>query len=706
MSVLQSAFELKSAEATSARTEATAAREDADAKRAEADNAASEATAAREDADAKRDEVLSFSGFIPGSIGETKTLYLAEAAVAAAPVTKVSATVVAADAPAACAQAYASMSLASTFGTCDAVSPSGRRRLLVANYSVGVLLSATELDEDVISSSAASFAGATVVFVDPATEMIAFGANSAAANAFRASAATAATKAATATTLEAEATALESEATALETRATSLEAEAATLEEQLALAVAAATPEEGPNVALIAGASVGGVVFLILAYAAYVYRRKIAGACACASPFRRRDGASGSGAGSGSGFGSGFGSRFGSRPVSGSARRDGGFDDPATIDPSASRRDDDRGDVAPARARAFVSPREAGPPWACPACTYHNDGVDERCGACDGPRPARSVAPPRDAPVGVGASPAITAAPAPASDSWAAFPPSSAAAFEPSSSAFASEPAPAFATEPAPAFASAFAPVAAAPSLAASASHASFASFDAAAPAAPAALAVAPAGLTVAPAPASFEPPPREAAEERARLERLEADMRRLRDAEAAGAAFGEEDEDPFGDEEDDEDPFGEASPSEEDEDPFGEASSEDAGGEVGAFGAFGAEPVPVDPANPEETARGDFGFGFVESAEGGHDGAFEGFDAGAPAETFAAFDSAEGGDDAAPEPAPPPTFEATSFATPEPSRADAFGGDQEDPFGEASSEEDPFGDASTESDEDTFGAP
>ena len=681
MSALRSAAEVKSAEATSARSAATAAREDADAKRAEADTAASEATAAREDADAKRDEVLSFSGFRSGSIEETKTLYLAEAAVAAAPVTKVSATVDAADAPAACAQAYASMSLASTFGTCEATAPSGRRRLL-ATFSVGVLLSAAELDEDVISSSAASFAGATVVFVDPAREMIAFGANSAAANAFGASAATAATKAATATALEAEATALESEATALETRATSLEAEAATLEEQLALAVAAATPEEGPNVALIAGASVGSVAFLILAYAAYVKREKIAGACAFLS--RRRDGSSGS--------------RFGSRPVSGSARRDGGFDDPATIDSSPSRRDDNRGDVAPARARAFVSPREAGPPWACPACTYHNDGVDERCGACDGPRPARSVAPPRDASVGVGASPAIAAAPAAASDSWAAsFPPSSAAAFEPSSSAFASEPA------PAPAFASAFAP-APATSLAASASHASFASFDGAAPAAPAALAV-------APAPASFEPPPREAAEERARLERLEADMRRLRDAEAAGAAFGEEDEDPFGDEEDEEDPFGEASPSEEEEDPFGEASSEDAGGEVGAFGAFGAEPVPVDPANPEETARGDFGFGSVESAEGGHDGAFEGFDAGAPAETFAAFDSAgissaEGGGDAAPEPAPPPPFEATSFATPEPSRADAFGGDEEDPFGEASSEEDPFGDASTESDEDTFGAP
>ena len=72
--------------------------------------------------------------------------------------------------------------------------------------------------------------------------------------------------------------------------------------------------------------------------------------------------------------------------------------------------------------------REAGPPWACPACTYHNDGVDEQCGACGGPRPARSIARSRDAPVGVGASPTISVAPATASDSWAAFPPSSAAA--------------------------------------------------------------------------------------------------------------------------------------------------------------------------------------------------------------------------------------------------------------------------------------
>ena len=116
--------------------------------------------------------------------------------------------------------------------------------------------------------------------------------------------------------------------------------------------------------------------------------------------------------------------------------------------------------------------------------------------------------------------------------------------------------------------------------------------------------------------------------------------MRRLRDAEAAGAAFEEEDkedEDPFGEASlsaSDEDPFGEASPSASDEDPFGirsgrGSSSEDVGGEGDRFGAFGADQVSVHPVNPEKNARGDFG------------GVFEGFDAGAPAETFAAFDSA-----------------------------------------------------------------
>ena len=180
--------------------------------------------------------------------------------------------------------------------------------------------------------------------------------------------------------------------------------------------------------------------------------------------------------------------------------------------------------------------------------------------------------------------------------------------------------------------------------------------------------------------------------------------MRRLRDAEAAGAAFEEEDkedEDPFGEASlsaSDEDPFGEASPSASDEDPFGEASSEDVGGEGDRFGAFGADQVSVHPVNPEKNARGDFG------------GVFEGFDAGVPAETFAAFDSAgisapESAGDAN-ESASPPTFEATSFATPEPPGVDALGGDEEDPFGDASSEEDPFGEASTESEEDTFGAP
>ena len=587
---------------------------------------------------------MRISTFGTGSIEEAE--YLAEAAVAAIPVKRVSATVDADGAVAACAQAYTSMNLLSTIGTCYAFSSSGRRRLLAA-FSVRVLLSTADLDEDTILRSAENLTVDTVS--DIAQEMIDIGANPEAAEAFGTSAETAATKAATAATLEAEATALESEASALETRATSLEAEAANLESELTLAIAAATPEEGPNVALIAGASVGGVAALILACVSFAYRRRFIAACARLRG--RRDGAS-----------SGSGSRFGSTPRSGSARRDDGFDDPATIDPSPSRRDDHRGDVARAR--------EAGPPWACPACTYHNDGVDEQCGACGGPRPARSIARSRDAPVGVGASPTISVAPATASDSWAAFPPSSAAAVsEPtfvSEPALVSEPAPAPAPAPASAFAS------------------SFASFDGAAPSAPA-------GLAAAPAPASFELPPREAGEERARLERLEADMRRLRDAEAAGAAFEEEDKE-------DEDPFGEASPSASDEDPFGEASSEDVGGEGDRFGAFGADQVSVHPVNPEKNARGDFG------------GVFEGFDAGVPAETFAAFDSAgisapESAGDAN-ESASPPTFEATSFATPEPPGVDALGGDEEDPFGDASSEEDPFGEASSESEEDTFGAP
>ena len=101
----------------------------------------------------------------------------------------------------------------------------------------------------------------------------------------------------------------------------------ANLESELTLAIAAATPEEGPNVALIAGASVGGVAALILACVSFAYRRRFIAACARLRG--RRDGAS-----------SGSGSRFGSTPRSGSARRDDGFDDPATIDPSPSRRDD------------------------------------------------------------------------------------------------------------------------------------------------------------------------------------------------------------------------------------------------------------------------------------------------------------------------------------------------------------------------------
>ena len=363
--------------------------------------------------------------------------------------------------------------------------------------------------------------------------------------------------------------------------------------------VAAATVDTSQIVALTAGTSAGGVAFFILACCAFIYRRKIIAACACLRG--RRDGAS-----SGSGF----------------ARRDDGFDDPAKIDPSPHRWNDYHDDVAPAHARAFVSPHVPGAhpptdspgprawrradsnlraessrllPWTCPSCTYYNDAVDERCGACDGPRPARSVALPHGAPVSLGASPSFATIPA-----------------------FVSEPAPA----PTPAFASSFAPVpasfapprevaeerarlegleadaqrlgdteaeerawlerleadmrrlrdsAAAPSLGSSSSQGSLASLDRAAPSASV-------GLAAAPAPASFESPPRKVAEEHARLEGLEADaqrlgdteaeerawlegleadMRRLRDAVAVGAASEEEDDD---------------------EDPFGEASSEDAG--------------------------------------------------------------------------------------------------------------------------------
>ena len=96
--------------------------------------------------------MLRISTFGAGSIEEAE--YLAEAAVAAIPVKRVSATVDADGADAACAQAYTSMSLSSTIGTCYAISSSGRRRLL-AQFSVRVLLSTADLDEDTISRAAA-----------------------------------------------------------------------------------------------------------------------------------------------------------------------------------------------------------------------------------------------------------------------------------------------------------------------------------------------------------------------------------------------------------------------------------------------------------------------------------------------------------------------------------------------------------------------
>ena len=94
-----------------------------------------------------------------------KATLLADALIAGADITEVTVTQDAASAVIACDAVYGDMGVDQTIGFCQASLASGRRRLL-ADYSVSILLSSTQIDQFTIDASVAKLSGATVSKVE------------------------------------------------------------------------------------------------------------------------------------------------------------------------------------------------------------------------------------------------------------------------------------------------------------------------------------------------------------------------------------------------------------------------------------------------------------------------------------------------------------------------------------------------------------
>ena len=112
-------------------------------------------------AETARDTMLSG---LSGDDKEKATL-LADALVAGADITEVTVTQDAASAVIACNAVYEEMGVDQSLGFCQASLASGRRRLL-ADYSVSILLSSTQIDQSTIDASVAKLSGATVSKVE------------------------------------------------------------------------------------------------------------------------------------------------------------------------------------------------------------------------------------------------------------------------------------------------------------------------------------------------------------------------------------------------------------------------------------------------------------------------------------------------------------------------------------------------------------
>ena len=113
------------------------------------------------EAETARDTMLSG---LSGDDKEKATL-LADALVAGADITEVTVTQDAASAVIACNAVYEEMGVDQSLGFCQASLASGRRRLL-ADYSVSILLSTAQIDQNTIDATVAGLDGATAIKVE------------------------------------------------------------------------------------------------------------------------------------------------------------------------------------------------------------------------------------------------------------------------------------------------------------------------------------------------------------------------------------------------------------------------------------------------------------------------------------------------------------------------------------------------------------
>ena len=198
---------------------------------------------------------------------------------------------------AACAAAYNAINVSSDEGHCEASASSRRKRYRrrlsqLASYQVSVLLSSAQTNQTLIDlavvnlGSAPGASNVVIAVVDPVAAIRDIpGVNAGFVTTFETLATAATTAASNALTLETEGAALNEAATAIEAQVTTLEANADSLElevettqtrlDDATTAANAPEAEETDNIGLFAGAGVGAVAFLVIAFVVYRYRGRL-----------------------------------------------------------------------------------------------------------------------------------------------------------------------------------------------------------------------------------------------------------------------------------------------------------------------------------------------------------------------------------------------------------------------------------------------
>jgi hypothetical protein len=263
---LKDAASAKSEEADMKMKEATEKKAAADRKRQEATERRAAADTKKQDADAKKTQAQNTRDSMLEGMTDVKTKQkaklLADAAIAGANVTKIKANLVAANATAACDDAYLKMGLISTVGVCDTSEAivTRRRHLLVGTtFVVEIMLSSVEVNRSDVLTAVTSLSAAGVTAETTKEDALALlstipGIDGAILTALKSDATAAAVAIVIAVDAEAEATAVEAAAAILETDAAAIEKaavdlanEATALDIEAAAAAKLVPPPSSPS---------------------------------------------------------------------------------------------------------------------------------------------------------------------------------------------------------------------------------------------------------------------------------------------------------------------------------------------------------------------------------------------------------------------------------------------------------------------------